>query len=80
MPGMGRMPAAKCRDLKNSCTMWLDSSGEHFQICASGESGCQCRVGEEWCCVQRRVMLRLRQLQCRAQHDVQRRAGTFANS
>jgi hypothetical protein len=34
-PGMGRMPAAKCCDLKNSCTMWLDSSVEQLQICAA---------------------------------------------
>ena len=30
---MGRMPAAKCLDLKKSCTMWLDSSVVQFQIC-----------------------------------------------
>ena len=33
IPGMGKMPEAKCRDLKNSCTMKLDRSVEQFQIC-----------------------------------------------
>ncbi len=33
IPGIGKMPVAKCRDLKNSCTMKLDRSVEQFQIC-----------------------------------------------
>ena len=33
LPGMGKMPAAKCCDLKKSWTLWLDSSVEQFQIC-----------------------------------------------
>ena len=32
-PGIGRIPFAKCCDLKKSCTMWLDSSVVQSQIC-----------------------------------------------
>ena len=33
IPGMTGIPSLKCGDLKNSCTISLDLSGLHFQIC-----------------------------------------------
>ena len=46
-PGMGRMPTAKWWDLKNWCTMRLDSSFEQSQICRARVHVSTCKRTEK---------------------------------